>query len=62
MSDLVLLADWARAGTYAPLIDGTCPFDQIVAAHARVDTGHKRGSVVVTMPALSDLASGLRTV
>lgn len=57
LSDLILLAGWARAGTYAPLIDCTYHFDQIVAAHGRVDTGHKRGSVVVTMPVLTDLAS-----
>ena len=65
LSDLVLLADWARAGIFRPLIDSTFRFDQIVAAHARVDSGHKRGSVVVTMPAfdqLSDLASGQNPV
>lgn len=55
-SDIALLASWAKAGDYTPLIDSTYPLDQIVAAHARVDTGHKRGSVVVTMP-LTDLAS-----
>ncbi len=55
LSDLILLADWARAGSYTPLIDSTYPFDQIVAAHARVDTGRKRGRVVMTMP-LADLA------
>ncbi len=55
LSDLMLLADWARAGTYTPLIDCTYPLDRIVAAHARVDTGRKRGSVVVTMP-VTDLA------
>ena len=48
LSDLRLLADWAKAGQYTPVIDSTYPLDQIVAAHARVDTGHKRGSVVVT--------------
>lgn len=48
LSDLTLLAGWATAGTYTPVIDSTYPLDQIVAAHARVDTGHKRGSVVVT--------------
>ena len=61
LSDLSLLADWARAGSYLPLIDSTFRFDQIVAAHARVDSGRKRGSVVVTM-ALTDLASGARTL
>ena len=60
LSDLSLLADWARAGTYLPLIDSSFRFDQIVAAHARVDSGRKRGSVVVAMP-LTDLASSART-
>ena len=55
LSDLSLLADRARAGTYLPLIDSSFRFDQIVAAHARVDSGRKCGSVAVTMP-LTDLA------
>ena len=58
LSDLALLADWARAGVYTPVIDSSFPFDQIVAAHARVDTGRKRGSVMVTMP-LADQAHSI---
>jgi NADPH:quinone reductase-like Zn-dependent oxidoreductase len=43
------LADRARAGDYKPVIDRTCPLEDIVQAHAYVDTGRKRGSVVVRM-------------
>ena len=60
-SDIALLASWAKAGAYTPLLDSTYPLDQIVAAHGRVDTGRKKGSVVVTMPVLSDLVSGAST-
>ena len=61
LSDLILLADWAQAGHFTPLIDSTYDFAQIVDAHARVDTGRKRGSVVVVMP-LTDLASAQTAV
>lgn len=40
----------AAAGQFRPLIDSRYTLDQIVAAHARVDTGRKRGSVVVEIP------------
>lgn len=41
------LAALADAGAIKPVIDGLYPLDQIVEAHRRVDTGRKRGSVVV---------------
>lgn len=41
---------FGAAGKYRPLIDSRYRLDQIVAAHARVDTGRKRGSVVVEIP------------
>jgi NADPH:quinone reductase-like Zn-dependent oxidoreductase len=44
---LLYLKELAEAGAFKPVIDQVFPFAQIVAAHARVDTGHKRGSVVV---------------
>lgn len=43
---LALLAD----GTLRTVIDGSFPLDDIVAAHRRVDTGHKVGNVLVTIP------------
>lgn len=38
----------AVAGTLAPVIDSSFPAKEIAEAHRLVDTGHKRGSVVVT--------------
>jgi NADPH:quinone reductase-like Zn-dependent oxidoreductase len=49
VADLRLLAELARANKFRPIIDHRYPFDQIVEAHRYVDTGRKRGSVVVTL-------------
>lgn len=38
----------AADGRLTPVIDGVWPLADIVAAHRRVDTGHKRGTVLVT--------------
>ena len=43
------LADLAEAEAFTPVIDCTYPLSEIVAAHAYVDTGRKKGSVVITM-------------
>jgi len=48
-ADLATLVALAGAGRYAPPIDQTFPLERIAEAHAYVDTGRKRGSVVVTM-------------
>jgi len=34
-------------GAFKPVIDQCLPFDEIVKAHRRVETGRKRGSVVL---------------
>lgn len=47
--DLKFLAELARAGEYRAVIDRRYAFDDIVEAHRYVDTGRKRGSVVVTL-------------
>jgi len=47
--DLRFLAGLASAGTFKPVIDSSYPLERIVQAHARVDTGRKRGNVIVTM-------------
>lgn len=51
--DAALFADvvaLGASGAFRPLIDSRYALDDIVAAHARVDTGRKRGSVVVERP------------
>ena len=47
--DLMTLAKLAASGEYKPVIGRTYPFEQIVEAHRYVDSGHKRGNVVVTV-------------
>ena len=47
--DLRFLAQLAETGELRPVIDRRYPFEQIVQAHRYVDTGRKRGSVVVTL-------------
>lgn len=43
------IAAFAETGALRPVIDGTFPFDDIVKAHARVDTRRKVGAVIVEM-------------
>lgn len=47
--DMRFLKELAETGKFQPVIDSIHPLDRIADAHARVDTGHKRGSVVVTL-------------
>jgi len=49
VDDLRTLAELAEAGTFRPIIDRTYSLDQIVEAHRHVDSGRKRGNVVVTV-------------
>lgn len=49
VADLLTLKEFAEAGTFRPVIDGCYPKEQIAAAHRRVETGHKRGHVLVTL-------------
>jgi NADPH:quinone reductase-like Zn-dependent oxidoreductase len=46
--DLMLLAELAASGALKPVIDRTYPLARIADAHAYVDTGRKRGSVIIT--------------
>ena len=47
--DLRFLAELTRKGEYSPVIDRRFPFEEMAEAHRYVDTGRKRGNVVVTV-------------
>lgn len=47
--DLAHLAELADAGAFRPVVDRCYPFEQIPEAHRYVDSGHKRGNVVITL-------------
>ncbi|MGH2436410.1 MAG: NAD(P)-dependent alcohol dehydrogenase [bacterium] len=47
--DLRFLGELAQAGKFRPVIDRRYRFDQIVEAHRYVDTGRKRGNVIITL-------------
>lgn len=47
--DLLVIKELAEAGAFKPVIDRHYPLERIVEAHAHVDAGHKKGSVVITV-------------
>jgi NADPH:quinone reductase-like Zn-dependent oxidoreductase len=47
--DLRYIADLASSGELKPVIDGIYPLEDAAQAHAYVDTGRKRGSVVLAV-------------
>jgi NADPH:quinone reductase-like Zn-dependent oxidoreductase len=49
LEDLRFLATLAEAGEFKPVIDRSYPLENAAEAHAYVDTGRKRGNVVMTI-------------
>jgi NADPH:quinone reductase and related Zn-dependent oxidoreductases len=49
VGDLRFLAKLAEGGEFRPVIDRTYPLENASEAHAHVDTGRKRGNVVLTV-------------
>lgn len=49
VEDLRLLAELAEGGELRPVIDRSYPLENAAEAHAHVDTGRKRGNVVLTI-------------
>jgi NADPH:quinone reductase-like Zn-dependent oxidoreductase len=48
-ADLLFLRALAESGAFKPVIDRTYPFARIADAHAYVDTGRKKGNVVISL-------------
>jgi NADPH:quinone reductase-like Zn-dependent oxidoreductase len=48
-SDLTLIRQLAETGQIKPVIDRCYRLDQIIETHPYVDTGHKKGNVVLTL-------------
>jgi D-arabinose 1-dehydrogenase-like Zn-dependent alcohol dehydrogenase len=44
-----VIKELAEAEAFMPVIDRHYPLDQIVQAHAYVDTGRKKGSVIINV-------------
>lgn len=55
--DLRLIAQLAATGVLKPVVDRVYRLDQAAEAHAYVDTGRKRGSVVLTLAGSSSASS-----
>jgi NADPH:quinone reductase-like Zn-dependent oxidoreductase len=57
VTDLRYLSGLAEAGTLTPTLDRSYPMTQVAEAHRHVETGHKKGSIVITMDRTTELAA-----
>ena len=55
--DLRYLSDLTEAGTLKPTVDRSYPMAQVADAHRHVETGHKKGTVVIIKDRATELAA-----